>query len=571
MIGALLRRAGQVAGDPTLRRWLAGRLFGHYRGEPAYAAHRPPYLEGLLPLAAEAPRHGFREIAAGTPEQPIVLPLPGLSVALAPGNAESLFGRAFDDTETLLAVHRFAWLPLLGKDVDPAWVAALWRAWRHRFATPGDVWAWHPYTAAERAINLLDFARRHGLPAPAEDTVAVLAAHAPAIAERLEYFGEHHSSNHLANNGRGLFRLGLDLGLAMAADIGGRILIEEAKRIFSPSGVLREGSSHYHLLLARNYADAWLAARAHNRPEADALQGTAARALAVVPRLTLPGGLPLVGDISPDCPPKFLSGLSPGGDLNRGWCGLLPASDQAALAALRNSTAPVARDALASDGWLRFDAEPWAGLWHAPPLGWSTMPGHGHQDIGAAELHYGGQRVFIDPGRGTYGDSGEAALYRSALIHSTLTVNGRDPYPPNRPYYDDGFRRAVGGSPPVLEVDGNTVRLNHRGFARLGGVGGITRRWQFNGSSLSIADRVEGDGFCHLSRTLVTPLEVVIAAETVRLQGEGLTWLVTADVPLRAEPITRWQAYGEGSPATLIVADKVVRLPWSGNILVEVA
>ncbi len=571
MIGALLRRARQVAGDPTLRRWLVGRALGRHRGEPAFTAHRPPYLEGLLPLAAETPRHAFPEIAAAPPTAPIALPLPGLTVALVPGEAGALFERTFDDTEVLLAVHRFAWLPLLGEQADPAWVAALWQAWRQQYGRPGAGWAWHPYTAAERAINLLDFARRHGLPAPAEDTAAVLAAHAPAIAERLEYFGDHHTSNHLANNGRGLFRLGLDLGLPKATEIGGRILVEEAKRIFSPSGVLREGSSHYHLLLTRNFADAWLAARAHSRPEADALQRTAARALAVVPRLMLPGGMPLVGDISPDCPPEFLSGLSPGGAVEQGWSGLLSSSDRAALAALLDSTTPVACDALAADGWRRFDAGPWAGLWHVSPKGWSFMPGHGHQDIGAAELHVGGQPVFIDPGRGAYGESGEAGLYRSALVHSTLTVNGQDPYPINRPYYDDDFRRAAGGPPPALEIDGTAVLLNHQGFARLNGVGIVTRRWRFQGNSLAIADRVDGDGFCHLSRALATTLDVVIDGGTAQLTGDGLKLVLKADVPLRSEPITRWHAYGTGGPATLIVADKVVRMPWSGTIAVEIA
>lgn len=570
MIGAWLRRARQVAGDPTLRRWLAGRALGHHGGEPVFTAHHPPYLDGLLPLAAETPHHGFATLAAAAPTASITLPLPGLTVVLAPGEAAALFERAFDDTETLLAIHRFAWLPLLGERADPAWVAALWQAWRQRFGTPGEGWAWHPYTAAERATNLLDVARRHGLPGPADDTAAVLAAHAPAIADRLEYFGDHHTSNHLANNGRGLFRLGLDLGLAKAAEIGGRILLEEAKRIFSPSGVLREGSSHYHLLLTRNYADAWLAARTHGRPEAGSLQRTVVQALAVVPRLVLPGGLPLIGDISPDSPPDFLSGFSPGGDMERGWGGLLPAAERAALAALRDSAKAVAHKALAPDGWLRFDAGPWAGLWHAPVAGWSFMPGHGHQDIGAAELHANGRPVFVDPGRGAYGETGEAALYRSALVHSTLAINGQDPYPANRPYYADTFRRATGGPPPILEADGDTVRLTHQGYARLSGVGAVTRRWRFAGRRLTISDRVEGDGYCHLSRTLATPLGVTLDGEAARLSGDGLTLSLSADVPLRAEPLTRWLAYGEGRPATLIVGAKLVRLPWSGSITVDI-
>ena len=94
------------------------------------------------------------------------------------------------------------------------------------------------------------------------------------------------------------------LGLEWAAECGARILEEEAKRIFSSSGVLREGSSHYHLLIARNYADAWLAARRHGRPEAAVLRDITSRAPAVVPWLILPGGMPLIGDVSPDCPPE---------------------------------------------------------------------------------------------------------------------------------------------------------------------------------------------------------------------------------------------------------------------------
>src|SRR5690606_15729932 len=136
---------------------------------------------------------------------------------------------------------------------DPAWLTLLWQAWAERFGRPDDGWAWHPYSAAERVVNILDFAQRRGLPAPADHTAALLARHAPAIAERLEYFGEHHTSNHLSNNGRGLYRLGLALGLPAATEMGMRILLAEAERIFAPSGVLREGSSHYHLLLTRNY------------------------------------------------------------------------------------------------------------------------------------------------------------------------------------------------------------------------------------------------------------------------------------------------------------------------------
>ena len=112
---------------------------------------------------------------------------------------------------------------------------SIWSAWVTAHGKADDSLAWHPYTASERAINIIRFAKRYGLPSPQQKSLELLAAHGPAIARKLEYFGDHHTSNHLANNGRGLFILGLSLGLSDCANLGAMILIEEAKRIFKSS------------------------------------------------------------------------------------------------------------------------------------------------------------------------------------------------------------------------------------------------------------------------------------------------------------------------------------------------
>ncbi|MGH6661729.1 MAG: hypothetical protein ACREB6_09320, partial [Rhodospirillales bacterium] len=337
MIQTPIHKARQLAVDPVLCRWLARRLIGATVAPPPFTPHRPPYLSGPAVDAGESrPPKPWPPLAAVPPVEPITLPLPGLKLTLRPGDERGVFKRAFADVETLLALHRFAWLPLVddGK-VKNSWAQALWSEWRQSFASgsaeqkPG--WAWHPYTAAERACNLLDLAATAGLPGPVADTTRLLDRHIGAIFERLEYFGDHDTSNHLANDGRGIFRVALALGRGGWADIGARILIEEAARILLPSGVLREGSSHYHLLIARNYADAWLAARAYGHRAEPTLKSIAARALAVAPHLMLPGGLPLIGDVSPDCPPEFLAGLA-SGDTDSGWVARLAGDHRAALA-----------------------------------------------------------------------------------------------------------------------------------------------------------------------------------------------------------------------------------------------
>lgn len=564
MIGKLK----QLANDPTLRRWLMARAAGTASAPPAYRPHRPPYLEnGPLPAAVPGPATAAGGRVAA-PARPLSLPLPGAAVTVTPGDESALFAQPFADTETLLAAHRFAWVPILGDAADPAWVAALWRAWRARFAAPDESWAWHPYTAAERAANLLSFFRRRGWPEPATETRAALAAHAPAIARRLEYFGERHTGNHLANNGRGLFALGLELAMPAHADLGAKILIEEAKRIFTASGILREGSSHYHLLVARNYAEAWLWARRHGHASAAALESILARALAVAPHLYLKGGLPLVGDISPDCPPEHLTAFAPGDAATAGWGALLDADERAAFLALKARVAPAAP---MFDGWLRLDAGDWNGVWHAAPDGWSMMPGHGHQDAGSFEVHWRDAPLFVDPGRGAYGESGEAALYRSARVHNGLTLDDADPYPPNKPYYDDAFRRREGGPAPTLESAMNGVALAFGGYGRIGAPV-VRRRWTFSRNDFSIEDAVEGQGRRRVARRLVTPWPVAIAGEAASIRTPRGDFRVRAEgVSPVLRPVVRWTAYGDGATANAIVFENRVSLPWIGSVRVEKA
>ena len=414
------------------------------------AQRKPPYLVEYLASAAQPTATKFRDLLETGPRDDIILPLPGEKIHMSPGDEDALMARDFEDSETMLGLHRFAWLPIMGDDVAPEWVSALWRAWRNAHGAAQTGWPWHPYTAAERVINILDYAGRRGLPGPCDDIVQFLGRHGETIANTLEYFGEHYTGNHLSNNGRGLFLLGLATGNDEFAAMGGRILIEESERIFSPSGMLREGSTHYHLLLTRNYASAWLAARALDRPETAALEKITEQALAALPSLILPGGMPLIGDISPDCPPEFLAGLLPGGDTGRGWTGLRTADEREALVALADRAGSAATEQMERDGWWRFDYGPWAALWHVAPDGWPPMPGHGHQDLGSFDVHFDGAPIFLDPGRGAYGNDGEAAAYASARVHNGLMIDGAEPYPPNRPYYDDNFRRAVAGAPPAM-------------------------------------------------------------------------------------------------------------------------
>ena len=564
---AVSRKLRQLIQDPVLRTWVFERAIG--RAAPPPRLSPPRYVDPDIEPSGDCDAlQGRSKATGGAPARDECrIEIMGRAHDLTAGGVGELFAGVFDDNEMRLAVHRFAWLPVMGAAVDPAWVERLWVAWMDGYSWPDAEWHWHPYTAAERAINIIDYIERHGVIGPPDRTARVLASHAEVIADRLEYFGEHNTSNHLCNNGRGLYRIGLALGIEWAARLGADILLGEAKRIFLPSGIMREGSGHYHLLYTQRYLDAWLAARASNRGEAEELSRIASRAVAALRGISLGGRLPLIGDVSPDSPPAHLGGLLTGE--RTGWIAGLGKRDRDDVLALAVSAPSVDADQLRADGWLRWTGDDWAGLWHAAPDGWSAMPGHGHQDTGSFDLRVGGERLFADPGRGAYGETGEAARYRSAATHNTLMIDNMDPYPANKPYYDDAFRRRICGPVPVLEKLADGVRLTHHGYSRRGGIGAVTRRWAFRSGEMRILDRVEGLGRHLITRLLVTPHRVERRGDAVLVDtGAGRFEITGSAGGPTIDEVTLWHAYGEGAPGSRIRFDEPANLDWEGQLRV---
>lgn len=558
---ALKRKFDRLRTDPVLRAWLLRRAVGLQSGPAPFAAHMPPYAWERLPLAIE--NTAWNEPPVKAPEThaeaPVMLQIAGVEAAFDPADPEAFFDAPQTDIEVDLARHRFAWIALQ-PDLPAAIFHRTWQAWRSRFF-PVDGMHWHPYTAAERAINVIDAARRFGTSADTDRLAADLAHHAKIISERLEYFGEHDTSNHLANNGRGLYRIGCAIGDENTAALGFDILTHEAERIFLPGGMLREGSSHYQFLYLRNYIDVWLCAERHGRSaEAETLKSIAGKSMQAARAVVAGERLPLIGDISPDCPPGFLLGLEQG---ECAWTRTLDDADRDRLRDLAGAvTSP--GDGI-HDGWLRARFGRWSVFAHVPNAGWPFMPGHAHQDMGSAEIHVDGRALFVDPGRGAYGETGDAALYRSSAVHGTLRIDNADPYPPNKPYYDDAFRtRHAGPAAAMLHDDGITVA--HGGYRRLG-ADDVRRRWTFTNKEVRIDDGVSGRGTHVIERTLVTPLAVRIEGTRAII---GDTFALAGDVTApRAEPVTIWHAYNNGMPGTRIVFETRAGLPWSGTLTLE--
>ena len=568
-ISNLKRKTQRLLRDPVLRRWIVRRALRLEKAHPRYTAGAPPYLgapnisdsDHLKPIWL-----GRKIGAQFLPiDGKITIDLPGATVDISSEDPGAIFSRNYSDLETLLAAHRFAWVPLAGAGINANWVNAIWQEWIKRFGNEQSGWPWHPYTAAERAINIIDFADRFGLPGNAEETVESLAAHAQKIRNDLEYFGDHYTSNHLSNNGRGLLRIGVALGLDKFSNVGAEILTAEANRIFGPSGLLREGSSHYHLLVTKNYIDAWLAADRAKLSQSHLLGNIAERAVAAIPGLCLPGGIPLIGDISPDAPPNYLAILNGREGESTAWPSVMHHDYREKVSHLIARVEPTPLEKLAVDGWHRFGKYDWQALTFIPPDGWPPMPGHGHQDLSSFELHDGKSAVIVDPGRGSYSDP----FYTHAAVHSGLTIDDIAPVHVNHPNYVDAFRRRVIKNKPELERTASGCILSCYGFLRIRGVGKFQRQWRFKDREIEILDTVGGRGIHQISRRYITATSVNIENDCALLSAGGRQWRLKAEVPPNVRSVVRWTAYGKGTPGKVITFERKERLPFSGKTVLE--
>jgi hypothetical protein len=559
-LAALLRKTWQVLNDPILRKWLLGRALGRWQKRPFHRLH-PPYLNSKNLSLNNIIGEKFTRLINATPEQPLHLNLSGEIVTIQPGEQHQLMTRSFADTESLLALHRFAWIPALGRECDPNWVNALWHAWVDVHGKPNTTsWAWHPYTTSERLINILTFAERSGLPGPTNETLETLNQHGPEIFQNLEYFGEFNTGNHLANNGRGLFLGGLGLGKSDWVEQGEKILIREAERLFSPSGILNEGSSHYHLLVTRWYAECWLAAQLSERASAHQLATIVERALSVLPVFDMPGGLPLFGDVSPDCSPKYLSGLVTGE--RTGWLATLSNENFSALCKIREG-ASFDRKQAAEDGWRQKQVDKWCANFHISQKGWSEQPGHAHQDLGSFELHFGNLPILIDRGRRSYNQTGDEDVTTQA--HNSIRIDGQGPYPKNRPYYNDSFRELVCGEFPIVGETKDSLNIETSSFSRIKNVGTWKRQWKFGKNEILITDHIEGKGHHTIERFLHTTLPVTTYDEYINIGAFRLS----GDNRAKTWSSENWPSYGENEPATSICFTNGIDLPWTGTMKLE--
>jgi hypothetical protein len=339
--------------------------------------------------------------------------------------------------------------------------------------------AWESYSCCERVANLAILLAAH--PSLMLDTDASVlhrffSESASWIDTHLEYYGETRTNNHFLNNGRALIIAGSITGNATWVSTGLEIVKRFAPKLFSHAGCLREGSSHYQLVVATWLFDAL--AFAHICVPADTLieleeltyevGRTCARFIASFPFMDVH-----IGDISPDLHPR-----------------LTLARLQLIFSEYLHEVPPVG----CLGEWLFLEnvhASIVARAVTAWPVQYTT---HAHADLGSFIWLYKGHVILADPGRQNYLHDPATHSQLGPDNHNCMLVNGMGALAGSVLragfWYPRPYANATVSTCSLEDV----ISIEHTGFLRLFRVGKHKREVHMSDANVTVTDTVEGNG-----------------------------------------------------------------------------
>lgn len=442
--------------------------------------------------------------------------IPACSIKLAVGRMELTssndWKRGFLDPEVTESLHRWGWL-LRGITDDEMTLTydqglALIRSWLESCTSDETIGA-DAYSTSERIVNASIFMLAQSDKNIPTDILAAFRFMMRQVAFNLEYYEGERTGNHAFNNARGLFFAGVLADCPDAVALAFEIFQERLPKLVSADGFLRESSSHYHFLFTRWILEVhWLATQNALEDVAKLIAPYASRLVErcwfflIKDDANDTWTIPLIGDISPDFPPKWLLALPwsrPALAVYRpkslpsfmgctGWASLFGVEEGTSelSPADHSLTFPESH-------WHRMDREASTLFIHAEKTDGHLRADHRHLDLGSFVLYRSGSLVFADCGRIDYTCS-ELSLYgKGAESHSTIFIDGFSPVADGPSWFHKNYK-AVDVKTELSEAYATSVfTLQHNGFDRLDGYA-ITheRRFILTPNSFEIEDHLFG-------------------------------------------------------------------------------
>lgn len=393
----------------------------------------------------------------------------------------------FTDEEVTSSLHRWNWL-LRGITDDTTYLTReqglnLMRSWINRCLYK-KTFNQDAYSTGDRIVNgtiFLILTGDHNIP---KDIAHAFKIMGQQVAKNLEYYPLGLTGNHAFNNARALLFSGIVSNTSTAIKLATEIIKERLPIMVTSDGFMREESSHYHFLFTRWILEMlWITEKTNHNTINHFLIPYAKKLIEqcwffLVQDSENQWTIPLIGDISPDCPPHWLLNLPwsqiacqffqpdfiPPFPPSKGWANLFGLVETTKEKSKKNN---VAFSYFYESGWFRIDHYSWILFLHAKKCDGKIRASHKHHDLGSFVLYYNNSPLIIDSGRINY-TSSERGLYgKSSYAHNTLMIDNLGATPDVPSWFIEKYS-AINPRIDIIENEKSIqLILIHDGFSRL--------------------------------------------------------------------------------------------------------
>lgn len=342
----------------------------------------------------------------------------------------------FKDEEVINSLHRCYWFFYDYNKFDKIIISDLnnlIKAWIFENQLQYNDVAWHPYTSTERVMSYcISFLLKEPFSKLKENVVndnVIRSLFNNTIINNLkslEYYPSGISYNHVVNNLRGVLLSAILLDDEKLKMETFKQLILELNLILDDDGILREGSSHYHLIITRWILEIECFLFASCEIELVSILKIYTTKMLKGVTFFISGlstnNMPLFGDISPDLEPEWI--LEYFKEL------LNPYSGSKTYATMLKSKFDIGQyilnesNTLTLSNYTKISKGDWiVFIKHQFSKG-EFFPNHSHDDNFNIIVYFKGEQLIIDPGRDSYILPPTKNVFCSSDSHNIRAING---------------------------------------------------------------------------------------------------------------------------------------------------
>jgi hypothetical protein len=366
---------------------------------------------------------------------------------------------------------------------------------------------WDAYSVSERVCNLIILINHYDICGKDLENFKILIdSHLSYLTNNLEFRGSS-TNNHLLNNARALYIGGAFLNNEIYQSIGSIILKKYHSRVFSDSGMNREGSSHYQLIFTKWLLEVlWFAYYFSDTKTINLMKNRVRKALSASYFFLKINEFPFIGDISPDFALSYFMDLPQIGELiingnikKESNIGLTGIGLYLGVEGSMENKILVNPNSYHKDGYYLIQKQDLLLLSYVNPNSYISASSHAHSDIGSFILWHKGKIIMDDLGRSTYQNNQLGDTAKSVVSHNTLSINKSELFIVHNlnSFPELHTTKYIGAMPEAIYTDDSvtkTLKITHSAFNWFGKSTVISRRLLLQSGNFKILDKITGNG-----------------------------------------------------------------------------